>query len=386
MQLTAMYPGVPFSPPTALADAIGPGDTTIPVEDGSVLPDGPNLAVIGTDESGEVILYAVKAGNTLSGCTRGVEGTAQEWNAGSVIGRNWTNKDYATLIANVSALNDGKPDKEAPSAAGNLAALAADGSLQDSGKKPADFLAPVTGAAEGNLPAFGAGGTLADSGKKPGDFLEKVPAAVEGNLPAFGAGGGLQDSGIDPDTLARKDADGAEGNLPQLTGDGGYADSGKKPGDFVEKVTDAAEGNLPTFGTGGALQDSGKKPADFVEKVTAAAEGNLPAFGAGGALVDSGTALATLAPKSVTVSAALTAAGWTGAEAPYTQAVAAQGVTADAGQTIIVAAGESLTAQQYAAAAGAQLWATAKGANTVTVTAFGEKPAVDLPVTVTILG
>lgn len=324
MELTAMYPGVPFSPPTALADAIGAADTTILVEDGAALPDGPNLAVIGTDESGEVIRYAVKAGNTLSGCTRGVEGTAQEWNAGSVIGRNWTNRDYATLIANLGALNDGKPDKAAPSAAGNLAALAADGSLQD--------------------------------------------------------------SGIDPDTLARKDEDGAAGNLPQLTGDGGYTDSGKKPGDFVEKVPSAAQGNLPSFGEGGSLQDSGKKPGDFVEKVTDAAQGNLPAFGAGGALVDSGVDPDTLASKSVTVAATLTAAGWTGAEAPYTQAVAAQGVTADAGQTVIVAAGESLTAQQYAAAAGAQLWATAKGANTVTVTAFGEKPAVDLPVTVTILG
>lgn len=98
------------------------------------------------------------------------------------------------------------------------------------------------------------------------------------------------------------------------------------------------------------------------------------------------TTVAGKAPKSVTVPATLTAAGWTGTEAPYTQTVAAKGVTADAGQTVIVAAGESLTAQQYAAAAGAQLWATAKGANTVTVTAFGEKPSVDLPVTVTILG
>lgn len=381
-----MYPGVPFSPPTALADAIGAADTTILVEDGAALPDGPNLAVIGTDESGEVILYAVKAGNTLSGCTRGVEGTAQEWNAGSVIGRNWTNRDYATLIANTNALNTGKPDKAPPSAAGNLAALAADGSLQDSGKQPADFLAPVTGAAAGNLPAFGAGGTLADSGKKPADFLEKVPSAAQGNLPAFGTGGALVDSGIDPDTLARKDADGAAGNLLQLTGDGGYADSGKKPEDFVEKVPSAAQGNLPSFGEGGSLQDSGKKPGDFVEKVIDAAQGNLPAFGAGGDLVDSGVDPDTLAPKSVTVAATLTAAGWTGAEAPYTQTVAAQGVTADAGQTVIVAAGESLTAQQYAAAAGAQLWATDKGEGQVTVTAFGEKPAVDLPVTVTILG
>ena len=310
MELTPMYPGVPWSPPTTLADSIGPADTTIPVEDGSALPDGPNLAVIGTDESGEVILYAVKAGNTLSGCTRGVEGTAQEWNAGSVIGRNWTNKDYAALMANLTALNEGKPDKAKPAAPGNLAVLAADGSLTDSGKKPADFLAPVEGAGEGNLPAFGPGGTLQDSGKKPGDF------ALTGDLSALS-----------------------------------------------QTVTQQGQ----------AITSQGQA-ITALEGRAAALEGEVSGLETG------------KADKAAAVSATLAAAGWTGEEAPFTQDIAAPGVTADAGQNILVGAGESLTPQQYDAAAKAQLWATGKAENTVTVTAFGEKPAVDLPVTVTILG
>ena len=151
----------------------------------------------------------------------------------------------------------------------------------------------------------------------------------------------------------------------------------------ANKASGATDGNFAGLDAEGNLTDSGKKPADFVAAVEGKGLSTNDYTNKDKAEV---AKVKDKANKAVAVSASLTAAGWTGDEAPYTQTVAAQGVTADAGQTVIVAAGESLTAQQYAAAAGAQLWATAKGANTVTVTAFGEKPAVDLPVTVTILG
>lgn len=144
MPIKPMYKGMPFSPPTTIASTIGAGDTTITVVNGDALPDGPNYAVIGTDESGEVISYAVKAGNTLSGCTRGVAGTAQEWNAGSAIGRNWTSTDFETLIDNITTLNNEKA-KKATGTEGNFAALDAEGNPTDSGKKPADFVAAVDG-------------------------------------------------------------------------------------------------------------------------------------------------------------------------------------------------------------------------------------------------
>lgn len=96
-----MYKGIPFSPQVALADGIGAGDTTIPVTDISAFPDAPNLATISTDEDGETILYTAKTTDSLSGCTRGVEGAAKAWPSGTTIARNFTNKDFDALQKNI---------------------------------------------------------------------------------------------------------------------------------------------------------------------------------------------------------------------------------------------------------------------------------------------
>lgn len=101
---TQLYPGVPFSPQTALADSIGAADTIIKVADTSVFPPAPNLATIGTDEEGETILYAAKTADALSGCVRGVEGTAKAWAKGEPAARHWTAKDHNDLIAVVLEL------------------------------------------------------------------------------------------------------------------------------------------------------------------------------------------------------------------------------------------------------------------------------------------
>lgn len=98
--METMYGGIPFSPQTTLSDTIGAGDTVIPVADISAFPAAPNYATIGTDAAGETILYSAKTSTALSGCTRGVEGTAKSWPSGSVIGRNFTAKDLSTLQAN----------------------------------------------------------------------------------------------------------------------------------------------------------------------------------------------------------------------------------------------------------------------------------------------
>lgn len=98
---TKLYPGIAFSPPAALADNVGAGDTVLPVSDISAFPAAPNLATIGTDEEAETISYAAKTATALSGCVRGVEGTARAWSAGEPIARNWTAKDHADLIAAV---------------------------------------------------------------------------------------------------------------------------------------------------------------------------------------------------------------------------------------------------------------------------------------------
>lgn len=98
---TNLYPGIPFSPQATLTDNIGAADTIIPVSDVSMFPAAPNLATIGTDENGETILYAAKTANALSGCQRGVEGTAKAWQMGEIIARNFTAKDHNDLIAKV---------------------------------------------------------------------------------------------------------------------------------------------------------------------------------------------------------------------------------------------------------------------------------------------
>ena len=79
---TQLYPGIAFSPSAALTDNVGAGDTIIPVSDVEAFPPAPNLATIGTDEEGETVLYAAKTSTALSGCTRGVEGTAKAWPKG----------------------------------------------------------------------------------------------------------------------------------------------------------------------------------------------------------------------------------------------------------------------------------------------------------------
>lgn len=96
-----LYPGIAFSPVAELTDNVGAGDTIIPVSNAEAFPPAPNLATIGTDEEGETILYAAKTATALSGCTRGVEGTARAWSAGEPIARNWTAKDHGDLITAV---------------------------------------------------------------------------------------------------------------------------------------------------------------------------------------------------------------------------------------------------------------------------------------------
>lgn len=111
MALETMYEGLPFSPQTTLTNAISEAETVIPVADVSVFPDAPNYATIaGNDGDGETILYTAKTASALSGCTRGIEGTAKRWDSGEIISRNWTAKDHNVLIQNLLLL-DVKTDK-----------------------------------------------------------------------------------------------------------------------------------------------------------------------------------------------------------------------------------------------------------------------------------
>lgn len=93
------------------------------------------------------------------------------------------------------------------------------------------------------------------------------------------------------------------------------------------------------------------------------------------------------AEKSVTYTTALTAAGWQGEAAPFTQVVSVAGVIGDNSQVVEVGLNEeNTTVEQRTVARAAMLAPTARAENSVTITADGEKPTIDLPVVIVILG
>ncbi|ETT33267.1 hypothetical protein [Paenibacillus sp. FSL R5-808] len=105
--MKTMYPAQVNSPGTELAGAIDAAQDTIQVADGSVLPDGPNLLTIGTDEAAETILYTGKTGDELTGVTRGFQGTAQSWAAGTKVARYFTAYDHDATVSNIGELSTG---------------------------------------------------------------------------------------------------------------------------------------------------------------------------------------------------------------------------------------------------------------------------------------
>lgn len=96
-----MYQGVVNSPQTELAAPIDATQDTIPLLDASVLPPAPNLATLGTGEDAETVLYTGINGNTLTGVTRGFQGTARAWAAGTKVARYYTAYDHEAFMRNI---------------------------------------------------------------------------------------------------------------------------------------------------------------------------------------------------------------------------------------------------------------------------------------------
>lgn len=107
-----MYKGKVNSPETLLSEQITAAKTDIKVEDASVLPTGPNLAVIGIGVDAETIKYSGINNNILVGCTRGFQGTAKVWDANTPIARNLTEYDIGSIQENVNELDNVKLDAD----------------------------------------------------------------------------------------------------------------------------------------------------------------------------------------------------------------------------------------------------------------------------------
>lgn len=132
--------------------------------------------------------------------------------------------------------------------------------------------------------------------------------------------------------------------------------------------------------------DSGYMTADELSSYTAKDVGAIPAPSGGSegqALVKTtdGVAWQDISASEVAeTSVTLTASGWTGASAPFSQTVTVNGVTADSTQQILPPL--NVTAEQLKAMQAANIQDGGQGNNQITLLAFGEKPAIDLPLRV----
>lgn len=183
--MSKLYPGKAFSPPAILVDNIGEADSIIKVSDVSAFPDAPNYATIGTDENGETIIYTAKTADSLSGCQRGVEGTAKAWSAGELIARNFTAADHADVIAaikeNATAADTAQTAAETAQDAAQAAQEAADAAQETANTAAAgvDSLNAAKGKA-GGLATLDASGLVPSSQRAIKDDADAATKYVLG--------------------------------------------------------------------------------------------------------------------------------------------------------------------------------------------------------------
>ena len=260
MSQKTMYSAINNSPVSTLAQNISANTDTIELIDASVLPAAPNIATIGTDENAELVLYTGISGSSITGCTRGFNGTsARAWTSGSKVYRGFTAYDHDTFRDNIVDLSSGKVDKPQGAVSGNLAQYGSNGAITDSGKKASDFataqqgskadtaLQPIDGAIANNFAAFDTDGKPIDSGKKASDF-------------ATAQQGSKADTALQP-------IDGAiANNFAAFDTDGKPIDSGKKASDFATAAqgTKAASAVQNVKIGGNALTKDSSKAVDIV--------------------------------------------------------------------------------------------------------------------------
>lgn len=103
MELITTYPAAVNSKATVTMGALDQATTIVEVLDATVLPEAPNLLVLGTDQTAETVLMTARENNTLT-IQRAVQGIAKSWPAGTQIARNFTGKDWDDMRSNVEAI------------------------------------------------------------------------------------------------------------------------------------------------------------------------------------------------------------------------------------------------------------------------------------------
>lgn len=95
-------------------------------------------------------------------------------------------------------------------------------------------------------------------------------------------------------------------------------------------------------------------------------------------------ALGEKANSSIAVSATLLSSAWNGVDAPFTQSLSIDGLSAAQNGTISVS--HDATAAQREAARDAMLSVVGQADGTLTIAADGEMPEIDIPVYIILLG
>lgn len=161
------------------------------------------------------------------------------------------------------------------------------------------------------------------------------------------------------------------------------------PTDTTRQAKITASGILKGDGSGdisaataGTDYGTYSKPSDGIPKTDLASDVQT-SLGKADTALQSHQDISGKADKSSVLSLTLAAASWSN-ETPPVQTLTANGVTAD--NNILIGVGSSVTSAQYDAACAAKLVCTAQGANSVTITCYGEKPSESIPITLVILG
>lgn len=108
VELNKMYEGKVNSPESYLRESIVQTGTVIYIANDGILPELPNLLVIGEGENAETVLVNDKREDGGYNVIRGIQGIARNWEKTTPVARNFTEFDYKNLIDNIKKLNENK--------------------------------------------------------------------------------------------------------------------------------------------------------------------------------------------------------------------------------------------------------------------------------------
>lgn len=355
-----MYAGVNNSPQTTLTSEITAAAQEIPVLSVAGFPAAPNLATIGTDENAEVIRYNGISGNSLTGCERGFYGTtAKIWPVDTLVYRAFSLYDYEALRSNVTQLDTDK--------------LGADG---DGSQVTASFTPAET------REAIAIGETAATLWGKVSKWLSDLKAVAFSGQYADLTGA---PTAMTPTAhAATHGTGGADAITPASIGaQPSVTASGLLKGDGDGVITAAQAGTDYQAPLAAGMDYA--TPSQVAEKQDAIAvigilkgdgAGNISAAAAGTDYQAPLTAGTDYATPAQTAQATLLASGW----ADGVQSLAIGGLSAEGAGAIYPAS--TATAEQVLAYGAAIPYVTGQAAGSVTITAAGSIPTIDIPVEV----